>query len=194
MKYLHWTIAFFYILYTSVHLSRLGIGEWASLLIFSCALLIARLVFKKNLTGMFLAGMILGAAVEFITEVYWDYHLNVYIWKDISLFVILGWGYSFSFFVLISNFVNRMMNSSKIIPPSNIRILLCDAALAPIWFIPNELIAMKVLHLWDYSAVSGFTQLIPWINYPLEAVIGSVALGMVMPTFIRHWEYELRFK
>jgi len=90
MKHIHFAAAILIIAYSLFHVTVLGIGEILSLVFVSATLLIPWFVFKKNLTGMVFSGILLGAMVEFITEANWDYHVRVYIWRDISQFVVIG--------------------------------------------------------------------------------------------------------
>jgi hypothetical protein len=184
MKFLHIGIALFYLIYSIVNFPQLGFGEWLIIGVTCAGLLIGWLRFKKDLTGMFLAGVLMGLMVEYITEAYWHYNFKVFawpgnpIWGDISLYVVLGWGYSFSMFVLFTNWVYTKAG----VPLTKARTLFFDALLAPIWFIPYELLGMQVLHLWSYTPCSAWKSIIPGINYPIEGVIGSVLFGLVLPS------------
>jgi hypothetical protein len=196
MRYIHLAVAGLYAVYTIVHITQLGIGEWLTIAVAIGGLCITWMVFKKDITGMFLAGMLMGLMVEYITEAYWQYSFKVpiwrgaHIWGDISLYVVLGWGYSFSMFVLFSDWAFKKIMH---VPALDKRILLFDAVLAPLWFIPYELLGMQGLHLWQYTSCSEWITIIPILNYPLEGVIGAALFGLVLPSFVRHWEKELRF-
>ncbi len=195
MKTVHVLIALFYLVYTAFNISQAGTGEWLSLGVSVSGLLIAKLIFKKDLTGMFLAGMLMGLTIEYITETYWQYSFKLFIWPgnpiwgDISFFVILGWGYSFSMFVLFSNWLFKKMTG---LPVTNPLVMVFDAILAPLWFIPYEILGMQVLHLWKYTTCSKWTTLIPILNYPVEGVIGAMLFGLVLPSFVRLWGNKLR--
>jgi hypothetical protein len=205
MKLIHVFIGLFYVIYPIIHVRAfhipgiqtfMGKGEWLSLVASFGGLLIAWLVFKKDLTGIYLAGMLMGLTVEYITAAYWTYHLNVYIWPGhhiwdrISFFIILGWGFSFSMFVLFSNWI---FTSTTHLPLTHPFIIIYDAILAPFWFIPYELLGMQKLHLWEYNVeISQWKTIIPFIKYPLEGVIGALFFGMVLPSFVRYWGNALK--
>jgi hypothetical protein len=187
MKKLYIGIALCIGLYSIVNIPRFQTGEILSTITFIATLCVAWFLFKKDLTGMVAASMILGAAIEFLTAAYWDYHLSVYLFRKISLFVIMGWGYSITFFILISNTVFKKVTGRETVPAFDPRILLIDMVVGPVWFIANELIAMKILHLWEYSECSGWHIDILGFGYPLEALIAVVLFSLVFPTFVRHW-------
>jgi hypothetical protein len=195
MKYLHAILGLFYIIYAAINFSHLGIGEWLTIAVSLGGLLYARFVCKRDLTGMYLAGMLMGLMVEYITAAYWHYSLKVFVWPnariwgDISLFVVLGWGYSFTMFVLFSNWLFRKTTHLPLTSPW---IILFDAVLAPFWFVPYELLGMHVLHLWEYTPCSGWNTIIPVIDYPVEGVVGSILFGLVLPSFVRHWGEKLK--
>lgn len=192
MKTVHIVIGLLIVVYIIANVTRLGIGEILSIVTCVTTLIVAAVIFKTDLSGMFLAGMLMGTTVEFITEAYWDYSFNIYIWRDIPFFVILGWGFSFSMFVKFSNFIFKIATGQKDTLIDK-RIIIFDAFLAPIWFIPYELLGMHALHLWKYSEVSNWNHILPIIEFPLEGVVGAFLFGMVLPTFVRHWGPELQF-
>jgi hypothetical protein len=190
---LHCAVAGFYLVYTCLNITNLGVGEISSISVSVAMLLISWFVFKKNLTGMFLAGIMLGLSVEYLTEAYWEYYFNVFIYRDISLYVVMGWGYSFGIFILISNFIFAKLVGKKSPETFDKRIILCDAILGPLWFILHEFIGMNLLHLWKYTECSHWTHVIPIIKYPIEGVVGAILFAAILPTFVRHWEKELQF-
>jgi hypothetical protein len=192
MKIAYSVLGILFLGYCIVHFSEIGKGEIITAVFCITALSVAWFGFKKDLSGMFVSGIILGTAVEFITEAYWDYSFKMFIWRDIPLFVIVGWGYSFSLFILLSDWVFKKVFRPKNIAVDDKRILLCDALLGPLWFVSHELLGMNVFHLWTYSKVSGWTYIIPVINFPWEGVIGAVLFATVLPTFVRHWEKAFR--
>jgi hypothetical protein len=185
-------LALFLIFYFLWNIQKIGFGEWLASAIFILTITISFFI-GKDLTGMIFCGIIIGVFVEFLTEMYWDYSMKVYIYKDISLFVIMGWGYQFAFFVLLSNWLFKKVFRTNGDDAFKKRLLLFDTVFAPIFFIPHELIAMKWWHLWKYSDAAGWTHLVPLINFPLEAILGSMLLGLLFPTFVRHWEKSFRF-
>ena len=200
MKIVHVMLGLFYLVYTFFHIRQLGIGEIMSVTTTVISLLAAWFVFKKDLTGMFLSGIILGTAVEYLTEAYWDYTklmdangFNVFIYGDISLYVIMGWGFSFSVVILLSNWVFKSITRNNAELVVDARIIICDAVLGPVWFIMIEYLGMQVLHLWRYTECSNWTHIVPVIQYPFEGVIGAVLFAAILPTFVRHWEKKFRF-
>ena len=57
---------------------------------------------NRNVAGDMLAGTIIGAFNEFVTEPLWDYHFRITIYKDTPLAVVLGWGVMFTLVVFVS--------------------------------------------------------------------------------------------
>jgi len=204
MKIVHFLVVLFYLVYSLFNISRFGRGEWLPIIFAVVSLSISRIKFKKNFTGLYLAGMLTGLMVEYITEAYWKYSFNVYIWKDMSLYVVLGWGFTFTFFVVISNNLfkvtlkvwSKIFGKQKPIPVSvknDPRLILFDACLGIPWFVSYELIGMYALRLWEYRDVAGWDTIVPIINYPLEGIIGAFLFGMILPSFVRFWEPHLKF-
>lgn len=192
MKLFHLMVGIALLAYSVFNLPKFGIGEILVCSTFFPTLIITWFVFKKDVTGMLLAGMLIGLCIEFITEAYWNYSLIVYLYKDISLFVIMGWGYSFTLYLLLSGWLFRFIVRSKNVYAHDLRLLLMDIFIGPIWFLSNELLGMKGLHLWTYSECAGWTHPIPWLwGYPLEGVIGAIFLSTVMPSFVRYWAQPL---
>jgi hypothetical protein len=140
---------------------------------------------------MMLASIIFGAGIEYITEFYWNYNFNVYLYKDISLYVIVGWGYNFTLLTLFSNLLyTKLMNKEAVITDDP-KILFFDSISGLIWLIPNELLGVNVLHLWSYNPEVKWNHFVPVINYPIEALIGSMLLALFVPSYIRHWRVPL---
>lgn len=172
----------------------MGIGEALTFVMYIGTIGVAKLKFKKDVTGMYMAGLLLGITVEYLTESYWDYHFKVSIWRDVPLYIIIGWSYSFTIFISISNAAYKKITGKQPDGNTGKGLLLCDAILGPIWFVPLELFAINGLHLWNISEAARWTHIIPWIHYPWEGVIGAALFALVLPTFVRRWESELRFK
>ena len=192
MKYLHILIGTSLLIYTILNILKFGIGEILVCSTFFPTLIIAWFAFKKDLTGMMLAGMLIGIAIEYLTEIYWVYSMKVYIWRDVSLFVIMGWGYNFTFYILLSGVLSRLLFKSKNAFAADPKFIPMDMICGPVWFLSNELWGMKGLHLWNYSKYAGWTHTIPWLfNFPSEAIIGALFLCMVMPSFVRYWAHAL---
>ncbi|MBD3322893.1 MAG: hypothetical protein GF350_17480 [Chitinivibrionales bacterium] len=180
-------------IYVVLNIPGMGLGEWLATVAFIGTWLLFRFGIKKDITGDLIAGMIVGATVEYLTEAYWDYNLNVYIYKDISFFVVMGWGYSFTYFIFISELLYKKLFNKSSISMFDKRIILCDALVGPVWFIANEYIGMHVLNLWAYSSSAGWSTIIPVIRYPLEGLIGSVFFSITFPAFIRYWQKKFDF-
>ena len=193
MKYLHTVAGAAIIVYAAINCTKLGIGELLSFFQFWGIIIIAATVFKKDLTGMFFASMIFGAAFEWVTEAYWDYSLKVYLWRDISLFVIIGWGYSITIFVLLSNWIFGSLTRQKGTIKIDWRIIPCDMVVGTIWFVANEFLGMKILHLWAYSKASRWTHMVPGLDYPIEGIIGTALFSVIMSAFVRFWEKDFRW-
>ncbi|MBD3343615.1 MAG: hypothetical protein GF401_00980 [Chitinivibrionales bacterium] len=188
-------ILFFTVLgiYVLANVSLMGFGEWLATGTFIATWLLFKFVIHKDITGDLITGMIVGATVEYLTEAYWDYSMKVYIYKDISVFVIMGWGYSFTYFLYFSRILYKKLFNKNMVKLFDKRIILCDALVGPLWFIANEYVGMNIFHLWTYSSIAGWTHIIPVIHYPLEGVIGSIFFSITFPTFVRYWQKEFDF-
>lgn len=206
MKYAHLAVALFYVVFTIVNIGSLGIGEWVAVAEAILFFVVTRGIMKKDYTGYYLAGMLVGLTVEYLTEAYWEYSLNVFfatttpIWNDISPYVVLGWGFSFTLFVAVSGWLFprvRALFGAAGVPGSASAVmdpwhLLFDAALGIPYFVVYEIFGMKVLGLWRYLPVSKWTTMVPVLDYPLEALIGAALFAMVLPAFVRSWGTRLR--
>lgn len=206
MKYLHLAIALYYVVLTLANYGSLGIGEWVSIVQTPAFFFVTWFMMKRNYTGYYLAGVMMGLVVEYITEAYWEYSLNVFfakdtpVWNDISPYVVLGWGFSFTLFVLISDnlypMVRRLFGSKvgggRVGAGTDPWHLVFDAALGVPYFVAYELFGMNLLGLWRYLPVTNWTTIVPVIKYPLEALVGAALFAMVLPTFVRHWGPHLK--
>ncbi|MBD3315216.1 MAG: hypothetical protein GF344_05470, partial [Chitinivibrionales bacterium] len=173
-----------FIIYMIAMVPRYGLGEWVEVIAWISTYWVFRLGLKRDVSGEYIAGIMLGATIEFLTEAYWDYNFEVYLYRDISLFVIMGWGYSFAYFLLFSELLYKALTGSTVVRPHDYRILLCDAVVGPVWFIGNEFIGMHVLRLWTYSSAANWVHKIPVINYPIEGLVACVLFSLTFPTFI----------
>jgi hypothetical protein len=187
----HLFLAAFYILYSVFHLRQFGLGEILASGVFCATFLIGRYLFHTDLSGMLITGMLAGLLLEWTTEVYWQYHLSIYIWRDVSLYVVLGWGYNFTYLTLLSDSAYRKFRGISRLDGS-MGILLCDGLIGIVFFVANEFIGMRLLHLWDYNPIADWTHIIPFLGYPIEGVFGALLLAMVFPSFVRHWEMRFR--
>jgi hypothetical protein len=186
MRYIHSVLGILLVLYSFINMTDFGLGEWMVCATFFPIPIIAWYCFKKDLTGMLFSGMLLGVTIEYITEIYWDYSLHVYLWRDISLFVIMGWGYNFTFYILLSGFFIRKVTKIKDDLRPDPKLILFDMFLGPVWFLSNEFLGMKVLHLWTYSKATGWTNNVSWLwNYPMEGILGAFFLCITLPSFVR---------
>jgi hypothetical protein len=218
MKIAHLILASLILLYTLFNVSHLSTGEWTTLTIIITTLLAARFIWKRDLTGYFFAAIIFGVVIEYITEAYWIYDarfvkdmypnfkgMKVFLFpnsifhdRDLSFFIIIGWGFHLTFLTLISNWVFRKVTGQTSdaiqFAPS---ILACDGLVGIVWLTLNEILGMK-LNLWFYDKdISKWVPSVPipllGISLPWESILGAGLLALITPTFLRHWQPYLRF-
>jgi len=67
-------------------------GEIVAVLVVVLTYSILGLVLRKPVGRMMIGGMLLGLGIEFSTEPEWTYSLQCYVWRDVSPFVMIGWG------------------------------------------------------------------------------------------------------
>lgn len=148
-------------------------------------------IFRKNIIGEFIAGVVLGIFFEIATEPVWDYHLTWYLYKDVSPIIMLGWGVSFTILVKLSDWFYKKVYHKKQVNLFDLRLFASDLIVGTTWLTAVELFGINVLHGWNYSPELGWHIMIPIINFPLEAVLALALFSLVMPTFVRHWQKKL---
>ncbi len=170
------------------------IVAWRGELLTLAALLISWLVFryrlKRNFWHMWIPGAILGLAVEFMTEPEWTYSLQCYLWRDISPFVIAGWGIVFTWLVTISDYCYRKMFGAP--PgtrgPRDPRLWLTDIIVGIPLFLGNELFGLHIIKIWQYNTVLRWDTMIPLIDYPLEGLVAIICFSLAVPAAVRYWK------
>ncbi len=142
-------------------------------------------IFKKNPTIYMLAGALVGLANEFMTEPLWTYHMQFYLWRDISPFTILGWGPLFAIIVLGSEALYKKLFPSS--PVRNWKIILTDLMVGAPLMVAGETLGLRVLHIWEYNSVLQWHAMVPLINYPLAGLVSMAFFIMAMPAVVRYW-------
>ncbi len=135
-------------------------------------------------------GFLLGAAVEIMTEPEWTYTMQCYIWRDVSPFVMMGWGIMFSWMILFSDklyrtFFHVTMSERA---PQDPRLWLTDVLVGLPFFLGNELFGLHILKSWKYNAVLQWTTMLPGINYPLEGLVAILFFSLGLPAAVRFWK------
>lgn len=144
---------------------------------------------KRNVIGDLVAGSIIGLFIEFATEPLWDYHLQITIYKDTPLSIILGWGVMFTLVVFASEKLYLWILRRDTIKPYDKRIFLFDVVAAAAIAFPLETIGLKA-GIWDYryDLLQWDWGTVPFFEMPYEALVGYALLMLVAPTFVRYWE------
>ena len=136
---------------------------------------------------MWTAGLLLGAAVEFMTEPEWRYDLQVYVWRDVSPFVMAGWGVMFAWVVALSDGLYRRWFGDRpgaggLDPRRKLTDLLVGVPL----LLGNELLGLHVLQVWRYAGILEWNTMLPVIGYPWEGVVALVFFLLAMPAAVRY--------
>lgn len=163
-------------------------GELLTLLALAGSWLAFRFIWRRPFWRLWLPGALVGAAVEYMTEPEWTYSLQIYLWRDISPFVIAGWGIMFSWLVLLSNRCYAALFPSGWGRLSRLGHILTDLLIGLPLFLGNELFGLHVLKVWNYSPMLAWTHMIPLLHYPWEGVVAIFLYVLAIPSAIRHWE------
>lgn len=145
-------------------------------------------LWKKPFWATFFAGMLTGLCVEYMTEPEWTYTMQLYIWRDVSPFVIVGWGVNFTWVILLSEKVCKLFFGRQAGTRWDKRLFISDALVGVLYFLGVELIGLHVLKVWQYNAILGWNTLIPVIQYPLEGVVAILLFSLTFPWMIRYWK------
>jgi hypothetical protein len=146
---------------------------------------IFRFVFHQRIGRMMIGGMLLGLAIEFSTEPEWNYSLKCYIWRDVSPFVIMGWGAHMTWLVLFSEYLFKKIFGAE--PGNDFRLLITDVLAGVPILTTGELLGLHVLKIWNYDACLNWHTMIPVIQYPVEAIAPMIALALGVPSVLRFW-------
>jgi len=148
---------------------------------------------KRDVSGGLLAGSLIGLMNEFITEPFWLYHFKINIYKDIPLSVIPAWGVLLVMVTFLSEKAYKAVFKINRINPKNYRILLFDIIIGVLVGFPVETIGIK-FGAWEYNydLLQWNWGNIPVLGMPTEALIGYALFMLVFPSFVRHWQSNLR--
>ncbi len=155
--------------------------------------LIAKVLFKHDLTEEYLLGLIFGIQWEFLTEPYWTYlpdKFNVLVWKDIPLLMLMGWGAAFTLSLLLSHWIGKKLfklNAKEIV--FDWRVLLCDALAVSLVGIGGEWIYGILLGCWEYNMDFGIGKSPLGLGWEIH--IGYVIVMFWYGTTFRVWKLKL---
>jgi hypothetical protein len=144
---------------------------------------------RRNVIGDMIAGAMIGAFNEFATEPLWDYHFRWTIYKDVPLSVVLGWGMMFAIIVFLSEKIYCKALKQAAVRPYDKRIFISDLLAGVAVGLTFEVTGYKA-GVWSYNtAVLDWTWgTIPFVNLPVEALVGYSLLTLIGPTFVRYWQ------
>jgi hypothetical protein len=164
-------------------------GELLTLLSLALSWLAFAKIFKRPFWRYWAPGILLGLTVEVITEPEWNYSLQLYLYRDVSVAVIAGWGIMFSWLVMLSDrLYTRWFAPASPGAKPGIKILLTDLVVGIPLLLMNELFGMHVLKIWTYSEILHWDTMIPVIQYPLEGLGALVLYVITVPAIIRWWK------
>ena len=168
--------------------------EWRSEILTLIALAGSWTIFhlwgKRFFWQMWFPGVLIGMAIEFMTEPAWTYSMRFFIWRDISPFVIAGWGILFTWLVTFSDYLYLKLFGARAGSrgPRDYRLILTDIIIGVPLFLGNELFGLQVLKVWKYNPVLNWSEMIPVIGYPLEGIIAIVFFVSAIPMAVRYWK------
>ncbi|NTV52965.1 MAG: hypothetical protein HGA76_08150 [Candidatus Firestonebacteria bacterium] len=166
---------------------------WRGELLTVVSLVLSWLAFRKLFNRPFwrfwTPGALLGLTIEVITEPEWTYHLQAYLYRDVSLAVIAGWGIMFSWLVFLSDLCyDRWFNSAAPGSRPGVRVMLTDTLVGVPLLLSNELFGLHVLKIWQYNDILHWDTMIPVIQYPAEGLGALVLYVVTVPAIIRWWK------
>ena len=137
--------------------------------------------------SLFWAGVVMGLANEIITEPQWQYSLKVYLWGDISPFIIAGWGFVFAWWLTAADALYRAWFHAE--PGAGAGGFLKLRAMDILAGLPicllNEIIGLRILKLWVYSPWLHWDTMIPLLGYPLEGLVAMCGYLLIAPPAVR---------
>ncbi len=170
------------------------ITAWRSELLTLLSFVFSWWFFNRQLHLSFLKtwlpGFLLGAAVEIMTEPEWTYAMQFYIWRDVSPFVMMGWGIMFSWMLFLSDKLYGVLFKVSLTgrAPQDPRFWLTDVLVGVPFFLGNELFGLHILKSWKYNAVLQWNTMLPGIDYPLEGLVAIVFFSLGLPAAVRFWK------
>lgn len=147
-------------------------------------------VLKRNFGTTFWPGVLMGCMIEFMTEPEWTYFVKLYLWRDVSPMIILGWGVIFSWLIVCSDALHGLWFRNRGSGAYAIRRqkVLTDFAVGMPLILGNELFGLYGIKVWQYNDILGWTSMIPMLHYPLEGLYSMVFFVLASPFIIRYWE------
>lgn len=167
--------------------------EWSVIVQVAAIWLIARFIFKVDLTEEYLLGVIFGIQWEFLTEPYWTYlpdKFNVLAWRDVPIMALVGWSTNFTIALLFSNWLGRKF--FKLSPEQLMfdwRVLICDAIAIQIFGTAAEWTYGILFHCWDYNMDFGLGKSPVGLGW--EVHIGYLIVFFWYGTTLRVWKRKL---
>lgn len=136
-------------------------------------LLVSILISGKLSMGLFIGGCVFGFFMEIFFEFCWNYNvcLKPYVWRDVPLVVILGWGAICQFGLSISDLISTLLKVR-----SKTTRFTIDVSIMYIILFLNEVI-MSLLNYWTYN-----NELHPQF---MARFIGFVFLGSILTSVSR---------
>ena len=131
---------------------------------------------RKDNFGLLAGGLIIGVFIEFFFEYSWSYCdcLRPFLWRDVSLIIILGWGAITYFALSISSLVSK-----KIKPNSELISFISDIVIIQIMLIINEQL-MSHFKFWTYQ-----NDIHPHL---FAQLIGFLLLSVIITSTARYME------
>lgn len=167
-------------------------GELATVLALAGTWFFFTVRLKQNFWSYWAPGVLLGATNEIMTEPEWTYSLQLYLWRDISPAVIVGWGIIFAWLVFLSDagYARWAAGRGKMVNPTaeKIKVVLCDAAIGIPLLLGNEIFGLHILKVWHYNSILRWDTMIPGLNYPMEGLVALVLFVLTVPAVIRWWK------
>lgn len=169
------------------------IYEWSAIAIHVGIWLIAKVFFKRDLTEEYLLGLIFGIQWEFLTEPYWTYlpdKINVLVWKDIPILMLMAWGLAFALSLLLSHWIGRKLfglSVKEIV--FDWRVLLCDALAISVVGGAAEWTYGILFGCWEYNMEFGIGKSPLGLGWEIH--IGYIIVMFWYGTTYRVWKLKL---
>jgi hypothetical protein len=169
------------------------IYEWSAIAIHVGVWLIAKLALKHDLTEEYLLGLIFGIQWEFLTEPYWTYlphKVNVLVWRDIPILMLMAWGLAFALALLLSHWIGKKLfglDAKSLV--FDWRILLCDAIAISVVGGAAEWTYGVLLGCWKYEVDFGLGKSPLGLGWEIH--IGYMIVMFWYGTTFRVWKMKL---
>jgi len=140
---------------------------------------------KKSFLLSYGWGLVFGLVFEISAEPLFDYQpiFAFYVWKDIPLAIVLGWGASIAGFQIVSDFVHR----NRRIRNNTLKSIAADTFVSGILGTLMEYLGSHDLALWIYPASS-----VPLIvGMPVVCPLGWVVTSLGNLSLVRRLEAAL---